>query len=560
MAKKATAKRSAAKKSTAKKAKVKKAKAKKAKTKKAKTQKSKSKKSKSGSKPHGGGQAPAAANSELKPPPGGAAIRMYRIGHGDCFLIAFAGEKPDKPAYVLIDCGYKPGSPGKLDIPTKVKDIGANIVETTGGFVDVAIVTHEHQDHVNGLTPANFPGLKVGEVWFAWTENPKDDVANQLRKKFKDRLLGLIDSRASLAAAGNDTAATLDWYLEFELGESAVAFNGLQHAAAGGKDPAKSANKVAMKFLSDCAPGDPEYLYPHEKVRSIPGAKAARAFVLGPPRDVDKIDDLDPEGDEDFGHGMGAAAAAGAGAASAISPFQRRHGIPLDQAHADPNYRTFFAEYYGSDPVAEVDDGAQIRSDAEWRRLTADDAADAGALALAMNNATNNASLVLAFELSKKGKVLLFVGDAQAGNWRSWSDDAFDDDEGDKKVKVTTLDLLGRTVVYKVGHHGSHNATLKGKAGSGHPSLAEMAKGASATEFVAMITAVEAWAHQKPKPDWNHPLPAIKQALVEKAGGRVLQTDSSLPDGPFGDGAAGWQGFVDRVTETPLYFDLLVDP
>ena len=44
-----------------------------------------------------------------------------------------------------------------------------------------------------------------------------------------------------------------------------------------------------------------------------------------------------------------------------------------------------------------------------------------------------------------------------------------------------------------------------------------------------MITAVEAWAHQKPKPDWNHPLPAIKKALVEKAGGRVLQTDS-LPD------------------------------
>ena len=43
-----------------------------------------------------------------------------------------------------------------------------------------------------------------------------------------------------------------------------------------------------------------------------------------------------------------------------------------------------------------------------------------------------------------------------------------------------------------------------------------------------MITAVEAWARQKPKPDWNHPLPAIKNALLEKAGGRVLQTDTSL--------------------------------
>ena len=86
-----------------------------------------------------------------------------------------------------------------------------------------------------------------------------------------------------------------------------------------------------------------------------------------------------------------------------------------------------------------------------------------------------------------------------------------------------------------------------------------MAQSKHAAEFVAMITAVEAWAHQKPKPDWNHPFPAIKQALVKKAGGRVLQTDSSLPDKPAGDGASGWQAFLDRVTETPLYFDLRID-
>ena len=48
-----------------------------------------------------------------------------------------------------------------------------------------------------------------------------------------------------------------------------------------------------------------------------------------------------------------------------------------------------------------------------------------------------------------------------------------------------------------------------------------------------------------------------KQA--EKAGGRVLQTDSSLPDKPAGDGAADWQAFLDRVTETPLYFELTID-
>jgi beta-lactamase superfamily II metal-dependent hydrolase len=495
------------------------------------------------------------AGAPLVPPAGGAAVRMYRIGHGDCFLIAFAGETPDRPAYVLIDCGYKPGSPGKLATPTSAAEIGKHIIASTGGFVDVAIVTHEHQDHVNGLTPANFPGLKVGKVWFAWTENPKDDIANALRKKFKDRLLGLIDARANLLGVGDDRkAGTIEFYLESELGEDVAKFNGNSHAAAGGKDPAKSANKVAMKFLRECAPGDPEYLYPH-KVLAVPAAKSARAFVLGPPRDIDRIDDLDPIGAEDFGHGFGAAAGRKDGDAPKSSPFPRRHAVPLGEMLKDPRDGGFFRQYYGGTEVADVEDGREIPANAEWRRMTASDAADAETLALAMSNATNNASLVLAFELTKGGKVLLFVGDAQAGNWRSWSDDAF----ADGRDMVKADDLLGRTVLYKVGHHGSHNATMKGRAAPGRASLAAMAQGGSANEFVAMITAVEAWAHQKPKPDWNHPLPAIKKALVEKTGGRVLQTDSTLPTGPVGAGAAGWQGFLDRVSETPMYFDLKIE-
>src|SRR5215831_17790673 len=182
------AKRSQAKKTAAKKTKVKEIMAKEpqnatrknnvAKNRAAKKQKRATEKN---SKPNMPRTSPGPIFNRLFPPPGGAVVRMYRIGHGDCFLIAFEGEMPEKPSYVLIDCGYKPGSPGKLAQPTTVKEIGAHIIATTGGFVDVGIVTHEHQDHVNGLTPGNFPGLKVGKVWFAWTENPKDDIANRLR-------------------------------------------------------------------------------------------------------------------------------------------------------------------------------------------------------------------------------------------------------------------------------------------------------------------------------------------------------------------------------------------
>ena len=207
-------------------------------------------------------------------------------------------------------------------------------------------------------------------MWFAWTENPKDDVANALRKKFKDRLLGLIDARASLLGAGTSKdAEDVEWYLEFELGEDVGKFNGQQHAAAGGKDPAKSANKVAMKFLRDCAPGDPEYLYPH-KVLAVPEAASARAFVLGPPRDIDKIDDLDPEGEEDFGHGFGAAAGEGRRRAERRSPFPRRHAIPMDEMFKDPVAGAFFKERYGSVDVVDVDDGREIPNE---RHLAPDD-------------------------------------------------------------------------------------------------------------------------------------------------------------------------------------------
>lgn len=500
------------------------------------------------------------AGAHMKPPPGGAIVRMYRIGHGDCFLIAFDGAAPERPAYVLIDCGYKPGSPNEMTLPTSVKDIGADIVATTGGFVDVAVVTHEHQDHVNGLAAANFPGLKVGKVWFAWTENPMDDIGNQLRKKFKDRLLGLIDARANLLGVGKtDAGNNVDWFLQLELGEDPSEFDGVAYRSAAAKDPAKSANKVAMKFLRDCGSADPEYLYPHSKPLPIPGSQGARAFVLGPPHDIDKIDDLDPVGDENFGnddHAIGGGAAVAGCVLPKASPFPRRHVIPLNEAFTSSSHSAFFETHYGTNTVQDGPDGAEAPTNAVWRRMSTDDADDAGALALAMNNATNNASVVLAFELSRGGKVLLFAGDAQAGNWRSWSDADFDD----AGQKVTTRDLLSRTVLYKVGHHGSHNATLNGKVDSEHPNLAWLGQGDSAQEFAAMITAVEAWAHRKPKPDWNHPLPAIKQALLEKAGGRVFQTDASLQQAkPIGSGAATWQSFLGRVKETALCFDLTIE-
>lgn len=80
-------------------------------------------------------------------------------------------------------------------------------------------------------------------------------------------------------------------------------------------------------------------------------------------------------------------------------------------------------------------------------------------LALQLDNATNNTSLVLAIELIGDGRVLLLPADAQLGNWKSWKKVEFSVTESGTTRTVKAADLLKRTVFYKVGHHASHSAT-----------------------------------------------------------------------------------------------------
>ncbi len=519
-----------------------------------------------------------------------AVVRMYRIGHGDCFLLAFAGEKPTEPVYVLIDCGYKPGSQDKLLKPTSAKAVAENIIAATGGRVHVAVITHEHQDHCNGINDDNFAELKIDEVWLAWTEDPKDELANRLRARFKDQLLGLAGANGKLAGLlgvgpddedkddprdssnrkrAQELRRTVREMLELELGDAdGFAFGNAFGAA---KDPSKSVNKKAMALFKRLAGDNVDFHLPHDRIRTIEGARQLRVFSLGPPRDEKKLKSLDPAGKEEFHVASGFAspsayfgAAAGSGATGDGPPFPDRFAILRDRAlsaDADPDdeVASFFREHYGTAPMPDFDDlPAEVGFDEEWRRIDQDWLESAGALALAMNSQTNNASLVLAFELGKGGKVLLFAADAQAGNWRSWADKDWKD--GDDLV--TTRDLLARTVLYKVGHHGSHNATLAGAEDDPWPNVSWMARGRHGREFVAMITAVEAWARQTPKPDWDHPLKSIKDTLLAKASGRVLQTDTDLASmkaSPNSD-PAEWQDFATRLVQDDdhLYFDLAI--
>lgn len=506
----------------------------------------------------------------LIPPTDGVTVRMYRQGHGDCFLLAFATEAPDKPFYVLIDCGLKPGSQDFIHPAAsgtgfkkgpRIDEIVKHIGKSTGNHLDLMVVTHEHQDHVNGIwkkTNPYFKDIEIDKAWFAWTEDPDDELANTLRERHKDQLLGLVNARNQLVGLAMDDQSRrklgrLDTLLELETGSDNVANAPIAFAVA---DINRSINKQGLRLIKQkaAANGGIEYLRPGDERKISP--KGAKVFVLGPPRDEDLLTDENPKGNEAFpddqspAHGFSMLAAAGVDPGERKSPFEARFHLSFSDITPD----AFVTNYYGHDQIDEQADKTEVSPHAPWRRIDNEWLYSAESLALQLNTGINNTSLVLAFELPASRKTLLFAGDAQRGNWVSWPGNAW----GSGDEKVTVRDLLGRTVLYKVAHHCSHNATLAGLPGDVHPNLSWMGTGKYAPEFTAMITAVNQWALTKNNPPWRHPLPSIRKALEEKTSGRIFQTDQadfvkkeSLPQ-------PAWDAFLSRSTVHEMYFDYVI--
>jgi hypothetical protein len=196
-------------------------------------------------------------------------------------------------------------------------------------------------------------------------------------------------------------------------------------------------------------------------------------------------------------------------------PFADTVTIPFEVAQSLPFFQN---HYWGTSGASE-----------KWRRIDTDWLGASEDLALALQSATNNTSLVLAIELAKN-EVLLFAADAQVGNWLSWQDLSWDVDGR----QITGPDLLARTVFYKVGHHGSFNATLKEKG---------------LDEMTTLGTAVIPVDHEvAAKMRWgNMPLESLVAALDGKTKGRVLRTD--LPPSTASEG----------ITVNDLYYEVRIN-
>jgi beta-lactamase superfamily II metal-dependent hydrolase len=168
-------------------------------------------------------------------------------------------------------------------------------------------------------------------------------------------------------------------------------------------------------------------------------------------------------------------------------PEAQLYGLNADGEASIDTVQPFAARW--TDPNAMLDPAYQQKLDTEA-------AVPLQGLALAVDHYLNNTSLSLL--LQYKGKTLLFPGDAQWGNWLSWHDD--------------WSKILGDIDFYKVGHHGSHNATP-------HEALDLMTDKA----VVAMVSTDTVTSFNK----GNFPVPYAKlvRAVKKQVGDRYAQSD-----------------------------------
>ncbi|MEI9886157.1 MAG: MBL fold metallo-hydrolase [Rhizomicrobium sp.] len=351
--------------------------------------------------PAPGGAVPAGGN------PAGLRIRMYRVGFGDFFLMTVPTD--NGPRHILIDCGVHAKD------THSIKAAVEHMAQETGKKLALIIVTHRHADHVTGFAKCKelFGEFEVERVWLSWYENPKDGKAMALQ--------------ANIAAAATQIHQSLSARSDpqSEPYRNMVANITDALSAAGG-----SQNPEAMAVLKGF-PGNPIRYYKAGDAPDLPDDLVAAGFaaqILGPPSDASLLSKTDKAAQE-YLAGFSLTATDG----GAIFP----KGFSVKP------------ERYKS-PVFEILPREEIEA-----RIAAAQPDQLAVGASIANNQINNQSLVTLFTFN--GKTLLFAGDAQWGNWANFMFGGVDS----ATLKAESKAILGNLDFYKVGHHGSTNATPK---------------------------------------------------------------------------------------------------
>jgi hypothetical protein len=388
-------------------------------------------------------------------------MRMYQVGFGDCFVFSFEYDGPLADGrdirHILVDFGSTKRPTGWQSLNAIAKQIFAH----TQGMIDVVVVSHRHRDHLSGFSDpafvqtfmsAGFPKLVVR----SWTERPElatdatagPAIAGAQAFGLGPKSAALLGQLATAQRFADELSGKLKGASNRSLAAEVeqLADDQLNNAEA-----VKQLNTWAGpsgRYLSYGQPSGIEAVVPGISVRVIgpptvdehPAVIRQRSrdpnefwmiysgLVEGLPSteliDVAEHDGTDPV--PDTAESM-ASAAVGSDTAATTQTFEPRSTAP---PVGEPGPTRWLTERMGRQNL-----NAFLR------------------VVNLLDDVLNNTSVILLIDIpTPDGPLrLLLPGDAQIENWEYALKHAAD--------KSINLDLLREVDVYKVGHHGSRNAT-----------------------------------------------------------------------------------------------------
>jgi beta-lactamase superfamily II metal-dependent hydrolase len=414
---------------------------------------------------------------------GSIRVRMYRVGFGDFFLLTVPGK--NGPAHILIDCGVHAANIGSIN------DCIQDMKKETGNHLALVILTHYHADHMSGFA-SNYDDFAEFDVGAVWITN-RLDPSNPKHANLMAQLTSVAQQlKLQLGARTDETSIQAARKVENALGVAS-------------EDGGGGSNAKALRLLqSGFKNKPPVYYYQGGNDPTLPDELEGMitAEILGPsPIDSDGEFAASDNKTEQYLTALGETGIPDTGK---LQPFDIKTWKAGAGDYPQITFDEFDTRIDGGDQASKRDGVSKLQS-----TLAAMQPDTLAATADKLDGTLNNQSLVVLFTC--QGKKLLFVGDAQWGNWAYWlyGKAVTGSDPG---ITQRAKDILGSIDFYKVGHHGSTNATPIPAVGA-------------LNEHCASMCSTATGAYGNPDRKTEVPRTALMDAIETKTGKRLVRSD-----------------------------------